>query len=114
MGFSGAYGVVTTTGSETTLFLGAGKSISKGNLKLETEDGTGSATVTLAEGNLFITADTPVVLTLEDTYGKGELVLKVGELRVEGLRIKAGTRKLVNFSIPGLPYQQVVVQLEKR
>lgn len=114
MGFSGAYGVVTTTGSETTLFLGTGKSISKGNLKLETDDGAGAAAVTLAEGELFLTADTPVVLTLEDTFRKGKLMLKAGEFRVEGLRTKAGTQKLVNFSIPGLPYQQVVVQLEER
>jgi hypothetical protein len=113
LGFRGTYAVVTTTGSKITLFLGDGKSISKGNIKLEMESGPGSAAVTLAEGNLFITADTPVVLTLEDTYPKGKLVLKAGELSLEGQRTKAGKQKLVSFNIPEISYQEVKIQTIK-
>ena len=113
MGFCGTYGVVTTTGSETTLFLGNGKSISKGNLKLETENGPGSAAATFAEGNLLITADTPIVLTLEDNYPKGKLMLKAGEFRLEGQRTKAGKQKVVSFNIPEISHQKVKIQTIK-
>ncbi|WP_423127212.1 hypothetical protein [Gaoshiqia sp. Z1-71] len=113
LGFCGTYGVVTTTGSETTLFLGNGKSISKGNLKLETENGPGSAAATFAEGNLLITADTPIVLTLEDNYPKGKLMLKAGEFRLEGQRTKAGKQKVVSFNIPEISHQKVKIQTIK-
>jgi hypothetical protein len=110
LGFCGTYGVVTTTGNETTLFLGAGKSISKGNLKVETENGEGVATITFTEGELFLTAETPVVFTLEDNYPKGKVVLKIGELEVEGRRARTEKQNKVSFQVPALPYQEAKIQ----
>ncbi len=114
MAFTGTYGVVTTEGKKITLFLGSGKQLSKGGLKIEIAGTEAGSAVLSAEGyQLFLTADAPVWVTVPDTFASGKLFLTAGANKIQGKRTTTGKYKSVVFQVPAIAYQQVKINIEK-
>ncbi|WP_299669126.1 heparinase II/III family protein [uncultured Polaribacter sp.] len=114
MTFTGTFGIVTTEANETTLFLGSGKSIGMDGFSIETALGeSGAATLVFNENNMHLTADSPVILSIPDTYKRGEVVLSYESTEIKGQRLVKDKQKIVNFIIPKMSYQLITIEVRK-
>lgn len=112
--FDGNYGVITNENSKTTLFLGSGTKLAKGNLNLEMSGKeNGSAALSIGNNGLFLAADSPVTINFPDTFEPGKLSISIGSNTIPGKRIEKENIKLVEFQIPAISWQQLNIKIEK-
>ena len=104
---------MTDEDNGTTLFLGSGTRLATGDLRIEmTGKEAGSAVIAYIDDMYFLTADSPVTVTIPDNFGKGKPVLTLGEKQLSGERIKEGKTKLIVFQVPVLAWQQLSIEIE--
>ena len=110
--FNGTFGMVTSEENKTTLFLGAGKFIEKDGFSIQIL-GKKSGTATFVYGNnMQLTCDDVMLLTIPDTYKKGEVVLTFGFKQLRGERLKMNGKNVVNFKVPAMNFQEVSIGLK--
>lgn len=110
--FEGTFGIVTTEKDETTLFLGAGKSLKTNGYSIEVL-GKNSGTATLVYGEkMQLTCNDPILLTLPDTFEKGDVVLNLGFKQLNGGRTTINGKKVVSFKVPPMNFQDIVIGLK--
>ncbi|MBC9868057.1 MAG: hypothetical protein F7O42_09320, partial [Opitutae bacterium] len=111
MEFDGTYGVVTREEGGVILFLGSGRLISGGGYRLEVlGEEVGSAALSAKNGSLRLTADSAVLISVPDDFGRGRLIMSVGENRIEGRRVELGGEKLVVFELPETNWQSANIE----
>ncbi|GAL78100.1 hypothetical protein JCM19274_4599 [Algibacter lectus] len=104
--------MVTSEENKTTLFLGAGKFIEKDGFSIQIL-GKKSGAATLVYGdNMQLTCDDVMLLTILDTYKKGEVVLTFGFKQLRGERLKMNGKNVVNFKVPAMNFQEVSIGLK--
>ena len=111
MEFDGTYGVVTREEGGVILFLGSGRLISGGGYRLEVlGEEVGSAALSAKNGSLHLTADSAVLISFPDDFGRGRLIMSVGENRIEGRRVELGGEKSVVFELPETNWQSANIE----
>ena len=111
--FAGTYGVVTTGDNTTTLFLGSGTQLAKGDLRIEMiGKEAGSAVYASINDTLFLTADSPVTVVVPDHLAKGKPILTLGAKKLYGKRIIEGNNKMIVFQVPVTSWQQLNIKIE--
>ncbi|WP_114782951.1 heparinase II/III domain-containing protein [Botryobacter ruber] len=113
MRFTGTYGIISENSEGLRyLFLGKGNRIGKEGWSLESKEATAAA---LSKENdaWYITADTPVALTVPATIASAKKGLKLtvdGKAQtVKGRNVKVDGRKAVFFELPALPSTKMEV-----
>ncbi|MEL0652302.1 hypothetical protein V6246_12785 [Algibacter sp. TI.3.09] len=110
--FNGTFGMVTSEENKTTLFLGTGKFIEKDGFSIQIL-GEKSGAATLVYGNnMQLTCDDVMLLTIPDTYKKGEVVLTFGFKQLRGERLKMNGKNVVNFKVPAMNFQEIAIGLK--
>ncbi|MCL5128544.1 heparinase II/III family protein [Algibacter sp. L4_22] len=110
--FDGAFGVVTTEKGKITLFLGSGKRLEENGYNIEIL-GKKYGTATLVYGEqMQLTCDDPILLTVPDVYGKGNVVMSFGFKQLNGDRHIVNGKKLITFKVPPMPFQDIVIGLK--
>ncbi|WP_372757413.1 heparinase II/III family protein [Mariniflexile sp.] len=110
--FDGTFSIVTKEENQTTLFLGAGKKLSVDGYSIEIL-GKKSGTATLVYGNKNqLTCDSDILLTVSDTYDKGNAVLNIGFKQLNGQRKKVNGKNVVSFKVPKTNFQNISISIK--
>ena len=59
-----------------------------------------------------LTCDDVMLLTIPDTYKKGEVVLTFGFKQLRGERLKMNGKNVVSFKVPAMSFQEVSIGLK--
>lgn len=111
--FKGTYSIVTIENGMTTLFLGAGKKMSKDGYSIEIlGKNSGSATL-VYNHKLQLTCDETILLRVPDIYKKGNLVLTFGFKQRKGERELVNGKNVVSFKVPKMDFQEILISLKK-
>jgi len=107
--FDGTFGIVSTETDKTTLFLGAGKRLETSGYTIEIL-GKESGSATFVYGDQTqLTCNDPVLLTVPDSFEKGDVVLKIGFKQLKGARQVVNGKKVVTFKVSPMPFQDIVI-----
>ncbi|MBJ2175964.1 heparinase II/III family protein [Aureibaculum sp. A20] len=110
---NGTFGIVTQEKRNTTLFLGKGKKIEKSGYTLEIL-GKKSGTAILVFGEqLQLSCNTSVLLTVPDSFKKGDVILKIGFKELKGSRKKVNGKFVVSFKVQPMDYRDISIELKK-
>ncbi|WP_162628059.1 heparinase II/III domain-containing protein [Arcticibacterium luteifluviistationis] len=108
--FEGTYALATTENDATTLFLGAGKSISKEGYSIEVlGKKSGSAALVLGS-EMMLSCDEAILLTIPDFLQEGKPVLNIGMKPLNGSRAIIDGKAYISFKVPATEYQTITLE----
>jgi len=107
---TGTYGVISTKGSDVTLFLGNGRSITNASYTIALET-VGQASLIIENNTLFFNANVPAVFTIAspDKVKNATLTTADGKVYKGAYNKKDRT---VSFKLPIINYQQITISLK--
>ncbi|WP_341224492.1 heparinase II/III family protein [uncultured Arcticibacterium sp.] len=110
--FEGTYTVVSTENETSTLFLGAGKSISKDGYSIEIL-GKKSGSAALVTGKkMMLSCDDAILLTFPDTLSEGKPELNIGLKVLYGKRVVKDGKSSLIFKVPSTEYQEITLGIK--
>ncbi|GAA0877348.1 heparinase II/III family protein [Algoriphagus jejuensis] len=113
--FLGTYGVVSTEGENLALFLGAGTKLEKAGYGIQiVGQDPSAATLVIAGDSLQLTTDAPALISIPDTFKKGEVYMMFDSQKIRGIRLREKGKKTVDFEVPVISFQTFQVQHQKK
>lgn len=73
----------------------------------------GSAVLSSDGIDMYIASDSPIKVTLPDTFSPGKQIIIFNMETITGKRIKEGNTRLIEFELPSVSWQKINIKTTK-